>query len=144
MHVFYLDVVPFELTYDQFLVDTSTETFLDFTKTHGDVGKLFDVSFGIFGAVKKSLRFFFQHINLVIKYSNLILEITFIELINIDNIMISMFADSAPKTDARTAILAKTFDILRAVIVASENVRGRRLFCCGGIGVGDASAWYTS
>lgn len=95
----------------------------------------------ILSPIKQRLGLFLKHIYLIIKYANLVLEITLVELIDVDNIVISVLADGAPETDAGAAIFAKTFHVFGAVVVASEDVRG---WLFGGACVGDAGAWYTS
>lgn len=121
VHVFDLYVVSFQLSHNQLLVHSSPESLLNFSKTHCDVWQLLDVSFRIFGAVKKGLCFFFKHINLIVKNTNLVFEIRFIKFINVDDVVISMFANGASEADTRTAIFTKSFHILAPMVMASEN-----------------------
>jgi len=121
VHVFDLYVVSFQLSHNQLLVNSSPESLLDFSETHCNVWQLLDVSFRIFGAVKQGFCFFLQHINLVVKNTNLVFEIRFIKFINIDDVVISMLTNGASEADTRTAIFTKSFHVLAPVVMASEN-----------------------
>ena len=71
---------------------------------------------GVFGAVEKSLGLFFKTVNLVLKHPYLIFEIALLQLVNVDNVVISMLADGASEANAAAAVLAEAFHVLAAVV----------------------------
>ena len=120
VHVFYLDVVALKFPHDELLVYAPSESILDLAKSHGDIWQLLNVSLRVFRSIQESFSLLFEHINLVVEDPNLVLEIGFVELVNIDDVVISVLADRTSETNSARAVFTKAFYILVGVIVAPE------------------------
>lgn len=76
---------------------------------------------GVFGPLEKSLGFLLKCFNFVFKDSDLVLQVTFVEFIDVDDVVVSMLADGAPEANAARAVLAKALDVFTAVVIAPED-----------------------
>jgi len=120
MHVFNLAVVIFQLPDNEFLVLASPESFLDLRELVGDVRQLLDVSLRVLSPVQQSLCFLLQHLDLCFENTDLAFKVTFVELVDVKNVMIFVFSDRASEADPARAVLAKAFHVFEAVIIAAE------------------------
>lgn len=142
VHVLDLYEISLQLPYDQLLVNAPAESFLDLREPHGDIGQLLDVCLRVLGSIEQSLGLLLQHVNFVFEYTDLILEVRFVQFIDIDYVVVSMLADGAPEADTAGAVLAEAFHVLAVMVVTAENVQARLLLLRGHSCVGDPSSWY--
>ena len=71
---------------------------------------------------EECLRLLLECLDLVLEYADLILEVALVQFIDVDDVVVSMFANGASEADSAVAILAKPFDVFTVVVVASEDV----------------------
>ena len=99
-----------------------SKSLLDLCEAHRDIWQLLYVRLGVLGSIKQRLGLLLEHLDLILENSNLILKVTLLQLINIDNVMISVISNGAPEANAARAVLAEAFDVLAAVVEAPEHV----------------------
>ena len=99
-----------------------SEPFLDFGKTHCDVWKLFNMSFWILGSIKKSFGFFLQCFDFVFEDSDLIFQITFIEFVDIDYVMIAVLPNSTSEAYSTWTVLTESFKLFILMITAPKCI----------------------
>ena len=99
-----------------------SKSLLDLGEAHSNVRQLLDVCLWVLGAIQEGLGLLLQHFNFVFEDSDLVLEVTLLQLVNIDNVVISVLSNGASETNTARAVLAEAFDVLAAVIEAAEDI----------------------
>ena len=95
---------------------------MDFCESHGDVRQLLDVGLGVLCSIQQGLGLLFEHINFILKYADLVLQVTLLQLIDVDNIVVSVLANGAPEANATGTVFAEAFHVLAAVVEAPEHI----------------------
>ena len=76
---------------------------------------------GILGAIKQRFGFLLETLDLVFEDANLVLKITPLQLVNIDNIVPSMLPYSTSEANTAGTIFAEALDFLAGVVEAAET-----------------------
>ena len=99
-----------------------SKSLLDLRKAHRDIGQLLDVRLGVLRPIQQRLGLLLEHLDLVLEDADLVLEVALLQLVNIDNVVISVLSNGASETNTARAVLAEAFDVLAAVIEAAEDI----------------------
>ena len=80
------------------------------------------MSFRILGSIEKSLGLFFEHVDLILKDTDLVFQIRFVKLIDIDYVVVPVLTNGTSEADTTRTVFAETFYFVVRVIKTSEPV----------------------
>ncbi len=95
---------------------------MDLSKAHGNVRQLLDVRLGVLGALQECLGLLLEHFDFVFEDSDLVLEVALLQLVNIDDVVISVLSNGASEANTTRTVFAEALDVLASVVEAAENV----------------------
>lgn len=121
VHALDLSVVALKLADNHFLVDALLKPVFDLFKMLHNLRQLFRVCFLGFRFFKQECRLFSELINFLFKGSKHRFEVSLLELVNVDHVVVAMLADSTTETDTTGTVLAKAFDRLKTVLDAAAR-----------------------
>jgi hypothetical protein len=87
----------------------------------GYVGQLVAVCFRVFRSIKKSAGLFLESLDFRLKVADLVLKITLVQLIDVDDVVVPVFSDGTFETNAGRAIFAKTLQIFVTMVMTPRN-----------------------
>lgn len=76
----------------------------------------------VFGAVEQTLGLLLEHLDLVLKDADLVLQVTLLQFVDVYNVVIPMLSNGASEADTTGAIFTEAFYIFAWVVQAAENI----------------------